>query len=74
MVTITLPDGSKREFAESVTGTELAMDISKSLAKAAVAVRVDGELKDIYLPIENDAKVEIITREVAAFLTELASA
>jgi threonyl-tRNA synthetase len=66
MVTITLPDGSKREFAESVTGTELAMDISKSLAKAALAVRVDGELKDIYLPIETDAAVEIVTRDSEA--------
>ena len=63
MVTITLPDGSQREFAEPVTGTELAMDISKSLAKVALAVRVDGELKDIYLPIEVDAAVEIITRD-----------
>lgn len=63
MVTITLPDGSKREFAKPVTGTELAADISKSLAKAALAVRVDGVLKDIYLPIETDAAVEIITRD-----------
>ncbi|MDH3643354.1 MAG: threonine--tRNA ligase [Gammaproteobacteria bacterium] len=60
---MTLPDGSQREFAEPVTGTELAMDISKSLAKVALAVRVDGELKDIYLPIEVDAAVEIITRD-----------
>jgi threonyl-tRNA synthetase len=66
MVTITLPDGSKREFAESVTGTELATDISKSLAKAALAVRVDGELRDIYLPIETDAAVEIVTRDSEA--------
>jgi len=63
MVTITLADGSTREFAEPVTGTELAAAISKSLAKAALAVRVDGELRDIYLPIAADATVEIITRE-----------
>jgi threonyl-tRNA synthetase len=65
-VTITLPDGSKREFAQSVTGTELALDISKSLAKAALAVSVDGDLRDIYLPIEGDATVEIITRDSQA--------
>jgi threonyl-tRNA synthetase len=63
MVSITLPDGSQRQFDGSVTGTELARDISKSLAKAAVAVRVDGELKDIYIPIEQDAAVEVITRD-----------
>ena len=44
-----------------MTGTELAADISKSLAKAALAVKVDGEMKDVYLPIEQDSTVEIIT-------------
>ena len=62
MVNIRLPDGSVRQFDKPVTGTELAESISKSLAKAALAVRVDGELKDVYLPIEADASVEIITR------------
>ncbi|NIP13543.1 MAG: threonine--tRNA ligase [Pseudomonadales bacterium] len=66
MVSITLPDGSQRQFDGSVTGTDLARDISKSLAKAAVAVRVDGELKDIYVPIERDSEVEIITRDSEA--------
>jgi len=61
MVNITLPDGSVRSFEGPVTGTELAGDISKSLAKAALAVKVDGEMKDVYLPIEQDAAVEIIT-------------
>ncbi len=61
MVDITLPDGSVRSFEGPVTGTELAADISKSLAKAALAVKVDGEMKDVYLPIEQDATVEIIT-------------
>tara|TARA_Y100001933_G_C18999033_1_gene563812 strand:- start:857 stop:2776 length:1920 start_codon:yes stop_codon:yes gene_type:complete len=63
MVNITLPDGSVREFDGPVSGEELAASISKSLAKAAVAVRVDGKLKDIYLPIEQDATVEIVTRD-----------
>ncbi|MFP6835556.1 MAG: TGS domain-containing protein, partial [Pseudomonadales bacterium] len=62
-VNITLPDGSTREFDGPVTGTEVAADISKSLAKAALAVRVDGDLQDIYLPIEADAAGEIITRD-----------
>ncbi|MEZ5551022.1 MAG: threonine--tRNA ligase [Pseudomonadales bacterium] len=61
MVKITLPDGSVRSFDGPVTGTDVAADISKSLVKAALAIRVDGELKDLYLPIERDARVEIIT-------------
>jgi threonyl-tRNA synthetase len=65
MVNITLPDGSVRRFDGPVTGDELAASISKSLAKAAVAVKVDGKLKDIYLPIEQDATVEIVTRDSA---------
>ncbi len=65
MPIITLPDGSKREFANAVTGEELAASIGAGLAKAALCVRVDGELKDIYLPIEHDAKVQIITAKDA---------
>jgi threonyl-tRNA synthetase len=63
MVNITLPDGSVRQFDGPVTGDELAASISKSLAKAALAVKVDGRLKDLYLPIDHDARVEIITRD-----------
>jgi len=62
MVDITLPDGSVRSYAASLTGAELAADISKSLAKKAVAVRVDGEVRDLFAPIEDDAAVEIMTR------------
>ena len=60
-VTITLPDGSKRQFDGTVTGAELAADIGPGLAKAALAVRVDGEVKDLAHPIAADAKVAIIT-------------
>jgi len=63
MVNITLPDGSVRRFQTPPSGEELAQSISKSLAKAAIAVRVDGRLRDLYLPIEQDATVEIITRD-----------
>ncbi len=65
MPVITLPDGSKKEFAHAVTGEELAASIGAGLAKAALCVRVDGELRDIYLPIEKDAKVQIITSKDA---------
>ena len=60
-ITITLPDSSIRAYDGVVTGEVIAASISKSLAKAALAVRVNGELKDLYLPIEQDARVEIVT-------------
>ncbi len=65
MVNITLPDGSVRSYDGPVTGTRVAGDIYKSLAKAALAVKVNGVLKDLYLPIEEDAAVEIITAKSA---------
>ncbi len=60
-VTITLPDGATRTFERPITGTELAADISKGLAKQALAVVVDGEVRDLDRPIEADARVEILT-------------
>jgi threonyl-tRNA synthetase len=61
MVIITLPDNSKREFPGPVTGEEIAASIGAGLAKAALAIRVNGELRDLYIPIENDASIQIIT-------------
>ena len=63
MVAITLPDGSVRQFDGAVTGTDIAESISKSLAKKALAVKVDGELRDLFGEIDADASVEIVTRE-----------
>jgi threonyl-tRNA synthetase len=63
MPTITLPDGSKREFAGAVDGARIAASIGPRLAAAAVAVSVDGVLKDLTASITADASVAIITRE-----------
>ena len=60
-VTITLPDGSTRAFEQPVTGAELAASIGPGLAKAALAVVVDGEVRDLKRVIERDATVEIVT-------------
>ncbi len=60
-VTITLPDGSRREFDRPVTGAEVAAAIGAGLARAALAVKVDGELRDLERLIEADAGLEIIT-------------
>ena len=61
MVAITLPDGSVRQYEGPVSGADIAADIGPGLAKAALAVRVDGELTDLLAPIENDACIGIIT-------------
>ena len=63
MPTITLPDGSERQFDSSVSGREVAASIGEGLAKAAVAVRVNGALWDLNRSIESDAKLEIVTRD-----------
>ena len=61
MPTITLPDGAKRQYDGAVTGRTVAEDVSKSLVKKALAVRVDGELRDLTREIEDDAGVEVVT-------------
>ena len=63
MVAITLKDGSVRRFDGPVEGTEIARAIGPGLAKAALAIMVDGEMKDLAHRLDRDAKVEIVTRE-----------
>jgi threonyl-tRNA synthetase len=62
-VVVTLPDGSKRAFPASLTGAELAASIGPGLAKAAIALKLDGEPRDLATVIDRDAKAAIITRE-----------
>jgi threonyl-tRNA synthetase len=61
MPVITLPDGSKRDYAESVTVAQVAASIGAGLAKAALAGKVDGQLVDTSYLIENDAALAIVT-------------
>ena len=61
MINITFPDGSKKQFHKGITGAEIASSISKSLAKSAMVVSVDGELKDLSLPIHKDCILRILT-------------
>ncbi len=65
MPVVTLPDGSKKEFSGAVTGLTVAESIGAGLAKAAVAVRVDGELRDLTAQIQSDVSIEIVTRTTA---------
>jgi threonyl-tRNA synthetase len=65
-VTITLPDGSRRQVAPGTTPAELAASIGRRLAADAVAAEVDGELVDLSTPIDRDATVAIVTRATPA--------
>lgn len=60
-LTITFPDGSNRQFEAGATGLDVAQSIGTGLAKAALAIKVNGILQDLTLPLEQDADVAIIT-------------
>ena len=60
-VRLTLPDASVREYPAGVTGREIAESIGPGLAKAAVAIRVDGTVRDLMFPIRGDAAIAILT-------------
>ncbi len=68
MPAITLPDGSTRDFAGAVTGAEVAAGIGPGLARAALAMELDGRLTDLSARIEADARVRFITRRDAEAL------
>jgi threonyl-tRNA synthetase len=68
MPAFTLPDGSVRQFAHAPSGAELAAAIGPGLARAALAVEVDGEARDLSRPLEHDAKIRFITRRDEAAL------
>jgi threonyl-tRNA synthetase len=55
MIRVTLPDGSAREVVRGTTAAQIAADIGPGLAKAALAARVDGELRDIMRPLDGHA-------------------
>jgi threonyl-tRNA synthetase len=60
-IRLTLPDGSVREVPEGTTGQELAAQIGPGLARAAVAIRVDGQVQDLMRPLTGDATIAILT-------------
>jgi threonyl-tRNA synthetase len=70
-VTITLPDGSRRTFARGVTGHEVAAALGPGLARAAIAVMVDGECWDLARPLPDAAAVRFIRAEDEAALAIL---
>ncbi|MDI9409005.1 MAG: threonine--tRNA ligase [Candidatus Pacebacteria bacterium] len=68
MPVFTLPDGSERQFDQSVSGYDIAAAIGAGLAKAALAVKVDGRVSDLHLPLSANARIEIITAKSAEAL------
>ena len=61
MIAITLPDGSVKEFPGPVTGAEIAAAIGPGLAKAALAIRLGGTMKDLSTVFDADAEISIVT-------------
>ena len=64
-ITVTLPDGAKRTYPVGTTSLEIAESISKSLAKAVVAAKIDGALSDLSLPLDRDVSLALVKREDA---------
>jgi threonyl-tRNA synthetase len=61
MVNITLPDGSSKQFDEIPSGLDVARSISEGLARDCVAMEIEGQIIDLYRPIEKDTAVKLIT-------------
>ena len=67
-IAVVLPDGSRKELAAGATGADLAAAIGPRLAKVALAVRVDGELRDLSRPLPDGAQVAIVRDQDAEAL------
>ena len=64
MINITFPDKSVRKYESSITGHDLAKSISNSLAKNAVCIEINGELRDLSYLIENDQFVRYLLKMI----------
>jgi threonyl-tRNA synthetase len=63
LITLTFPDGARRQYSEGTSGLDIAKSIAPSLAKRAVAMAVDGKIADVSDAIDRDASIEFLTRE-----------
>src|SRR5262249_28618762 len=63
MISVSFPDGASREYEFGVTGLDIARSISPSLARRAVAMCVDGGLRDLADRVPDDARIEFLSRE-----------
>ena len=65
---VQLPDGSQREVQDGATVADVAASIGKGLAKAAIAGKVNGKVVDVYTPVPDNARIEIVTPKTEAGL------
>jgi threonyl-tRNA synthetase len=70
-IQLTLPDGSLREVPKGTTGRQVAQSIGSGLARAALAARVNGQIRDLDRPLEQDAAFAVLTEKDAAALEVL---
>ena len=63
-IQLRLPDGQDRKYASGITGQEVAEKIGSRLAKDALAIKIDGHLQDLNIPVERNAEVAIVTFDV----------
>jgi threonyl-tRNA synthetase len=63
MVALTFPDGARREYQNGISGLDIAKSISPSLAKRTVAMALDGQVRDLFETIVQDARIEFLPRE-----------
>ena len=61
LITITLPDGSQREYPSGSSSLDVALSISEGLARNVLAAKVNGKVQDANLPIEADATLQLLT-------------
>ena len=71
MFRITLPDGSVREVAPGTTPADVAAAIGPGLAKAALAARIDGQVRDLNRPFDGDTQLALVTARDEADALEL---
>ena len=60
-IQLRLPDGQVKKYASGITGQEVAEKIGSRLAKDALAIKIDGQLLDLNIPVEQNAAIEIMT-------------
>tara|TARA_Y100000817_G_scaffold118059_1_gene92527 strand:+ start:88 stop:426 length:339 start_codon:yes stop_codon:yes gene_type:complete len=63
MINITLPDGTKKQYDQPLDGLKIAESINKNLAKEAVAIKINGTLRDLQILIQKDCNIEIILKK-----------
>ena len=62
-IKITLPDNSVKEIQQGSTGADIARSIGEGLIRSSIAIKANGDLMDLYSPINTDAEIEIITNK-----------